>query len=180
MQPASFHRRADPGVAEAIVGLRYCHLRTKTGAERLKEVACSSQEEWCRFGDPKWRAVYLAFLTGVYSALGTMCSPPHETLVTPVKAAWAILLVACCDFSTWCRETQYQGRLLNALAHTDFFLNVRAGNCRGLTRSSEAMTQPVEVRLVLRELTSGTTRALLRSACNRFPLAVRKKSSFKR
>jgi hypothetical protein len=96
MQSASFHRRADPGVAEAIVGLRYCHLRTKTGAERLKEVACSSQEEWCRFGDPKWRAVYLAFLTGVYSALGTICNPPHETLVTPVEAAWMSFLIADC------------------------------------------------------------------------------------
>lgn len=179
MQSASFHRRADPGVAEAIVGLRYCHLRTKTGAERLKEVACSSQEEWCRFGDPKWRAVYLAFLTGVYSALGTMCSPPHETLVTPVEAAWMSFLIADCrrladvsrgtvDYSTRLRLSE------------EPLLNVRAGNCRGLTRSSEAMTQPVEVRLVLRELTSGTTRALLRSACNRFPLAVRKKSSFKR
>jgi hypothetical protein len=139
MQSASFHRRADPGDTEAIVGLRYCHLRTKTGAERLKEVACSSQEEWCRSGDPKWRAVYFAFLTGVYSALGIMCNPPHETLVTPVKAAWVNLLTTFCDCLAFVSRSRvdYSTRI----AYTEFILNVRAGNCRGLTRSSGAMTQ---------------------------------------
>jgi hypothetical protein len=139
-QSASSRRRADPGAAEAIVGLRYCHLRTKTGAERLKEVACSSQGEWCRFGDPKWRAVYFAFLTGVYSALGTICNPPQETLVTPVEAAAGCYVGSW--LSTFSLYVARHGRIHHAppSSRTPSLLNVRAGNCRGLTHSLGAMT----------------------------------------